>query len=81
MDNLIVKTVAVFDRPFKLPDFNEALPAGEYDIETELASPPDHGDPDAWKASVVVNLHPRVSHRRRVPYVSISTCLTMPPSE
>lgn len=62
MDDQTTKTVAVFDRPFKLPGFDETLPAGEYDIETELASPPDHNDPQAWKASVVVHLHPRLSH-------------------
>ena len=62
MDDQTDKTVAVFDRPFNLPGFDETLPAGEYDIETELASPPDHKDPEAWKASVVVHLHPRLSH-------------------
>jgi len=62
MDDQTAKTVAVFDRPFKLPGFNETLPAGDYDIETELVSPPDHKHPEAWKASVVVHLHPRVSH-------------------
>ncbi|TLP55493.1 hypothetical protein FEE96_22510 [Parasedimentitalea maritima] len=58
----IAKTIAVFDLPFNLAGFDETLPAGEYDIETELASPPDHKDPEAWKASVVVHLHPRLSH-------------------
>ncbi|MEL7516702.1 MAG: hypothetical protein AAGK03_19010 [Pseudomonadota bacterium] len=61
MDEQTAKTIAVFDQPFKLPGFDEMLPAGEYDIETELASPPDHKDPQAWKASVVVHLHPRLS--------------------
>jgi hypothetical protein len=45
-----------------VPGFGETLPAGEYDIETELVSPPDHLDPEAWKASVLVKLHPRISH-------------------
>jgi hypothetical protein len=62
MDDLITKTVAVFARPFTVPDFDETLPAGEYEIETELASPPDHLHPEAWKASVLVRLHPRTSH-------------------
>ncbi|WP_299146667.1 hypothetical protein [uncultured Tateyamaria sp.] len=62
MDEQRAKTIAVFDRPFNLPGFDEMLPAGEYDIETEFASPPDHKDPQAWKASVVVHLHPRLSH-------------------
>lgn len=62
MDNTLAKGVVVFDRPFKMPGFDETLPAGEYDIETELASPPDHRDPEAWKASVMIHLLPRTSH-------------------
>lgn len=62
MQDSISKTVAVFARPFTLPGFDETLPAGEYEIETEMVSPPDHLDPQAWKASVLVKLHPRVSH-------------------
>lgn len=57
-----LKTTVVFLRPFSLPSLNEMLPAGEYDLETELSSPPDHQNPDAWKASVLVQLHPRLSH-------------------
>ncbi|WP_299614500.1 hypothetical protein [uncultured Tateyamaria sp.] len=72
MDDQTTKTVAVFDRPFKLPGFDETLPAGEYDIETELASPPDHKDPQAWKASVVVHLHPRLSHPGLTRSLSVS---------
>ncbi len=62
MEDLTSKTVAVFSRPFTVPGFGETLPAGEYDIETELVSPPDHLDPEAWKASVLVTLHPRITH-------------------
>lgn len=62
MEDLTSKTVAVFSRPFIVPGFGETLPAGEYDIETELASPPGHLVPEAWKASVLVRLHPRISH-------------------
>lgn len=62
MDNKTAKTVAVFDRPFSLPGFDETLPAGEYYVETELGPPPDHKDPEAWRASVVVQLHTRDSH-------------------
>ena len=62
MEDLTSKTVAVFARPFTVPGFNETLPAGEYEIETELVSPPDQEDPAAWKASVLVKLHPRTSH-------------------
>lgn len=62
MEDLTSKTIAVFSRPFTVPGFAETLPAGEYEIETELVSPPDRQDPAAWKASVLVNLHPRVSH-------------------
>lgn len=62
MEELTSKTVAVFSRPFTVTGFNETLPAGEYEIETELVSPPDQQDPAAWKASVLVKLHPRISH-------------------
>ncbi|RBO52525.1 hypothetical protein DSD19_14110 [Rhodovulum sp. BSW8] len=62
MEDLTSKTVAVFSRPFTVPGFDETLPAGEYEIETEVASPPDQRDPAAWKASVLVKLHPRISH-------------------
>ncbi|WP_101069202.1 hypothetical protein [Roseovarius salinarum] len=72
MENQTAKTVAIFDRPFKLPGFDETLPAGEYDVETELASPPDHKDPEAWKASVVVQLHPRESHPGLTRSLSVS---------
>lgn len=51
-----------FSRAFTLPGFDEMLPAGEYDIETELAAPVDHLNPDDWKASVLVHLHPRKTH-------------------
>ncbi len=62
MEELTSKTIAVFSRPFTDPGFNEMLPAGEYEIETELVSTPDQQDPAAWKASVLVKLHPRTSH-------------------
>ncbi|WP_093039078.1 hypothetical protein [Roseovarius azorensis] len=62
MDNLTSKTTAVFSRPFTVPGFDETLPAGEYEIETELSSPPSHLNPQAWKASVLVHLNPRISH-------------------
>ena len=62
MEDLTRKTVAVFARPFTVPGFDETLPPGEYEIETELASPPDHRDPEGWKASVLMKLHTRVSH-------------------
>ena len=62
MKDLTSKSVAVFARPFTVPSFNETLPAGEYEIETELVSPPGHLDPESWKASVLVKLHPRVAH-------------------
>ncbi|WP_073130606.1 hypothetical protein [Palleronia salina] len=62
MEDLTSKTVAVFSRPFNVSGFDETLPAGEYEIETEVASPPDQRDPAAWKASVLVKLHPRIPH-------------------
>ncbi|SIT18302.1 hypothetical protein SAMN05421759_12919 [Roseivivax lentus] len=62
MENLTSKTVAIFSQPFNVPGFDETLPAGEYGIETELMPPPNQRDPDAWKASVILTLHPRTTH-------------------
>ncbi|MDP5220937.1 hypothetical protein Q5Y75_27505 [Ruegeria sp. 2205SS24-7] len=62
MDQIVSKTIAVFSRPFTFPGFDELLPAGQYDVETELCAPPDYLDPEAWKASVLICLHPRKSH-------------------
>jgi hypothetical protein len=59
---VISRTTVAFARPFDLPGFDEQLPAGDYDIETELSAPPDHRDPARWKASVMVALHSRSSH-------------------
>jgi hypothetical protein len=59
MEDLTSKTIAVFTRPFNIPGFDETLPPGSYEIETELASPPDYLHPEAWKASVLVRLHAR----------------------
>lgn len=39
MEDLTSKSVAVFSRPFTVLGFAETLPAGEYEIETELVSP------------------------------------------
>lgn len=72
MDELTSKTVAVFSQPFTLPAFGETLPAGEYDIETELVAPPDHLHPEAWTASVLVKLHPRISHPGLVRTLTVS---------
>lgn len=62
MSELTIKTTVVFDRPFRIAGFDEYLPAGEYDIETEVQAPADHLDPEQWKASALVQLHPRASH-------------------
>jgi hypothetical protein len=59
---VISRTTIVFLRPFDLPGFDERLPAGDYDIETELSAPHDHRDPKRWKASVMLKLHPRSTH-------------------
>jgi hypothetical protein len=57
------KITAVFSASFNVTGLDEMLPAGEYEIETELTSAPDPRHLDIWKASVVVNLHPDASHR------------------
>ena len=55
------KTTAVFGEPFGFLGLDALFPAGEYDVETEIEAPPVHLDPEAWKASVLVRLHPRHS--------------------
>lgn len=70
-----IKTTAVFLRPFKLPSFNEALPPGEYELETQLLEPVDWIEPGAWSSSVLVRLHPRASHP------GLSRTLTVPLAE
>jgi len=62
MQGPISKSTVIFERPFSIPGFDELLPAGEYDLETEIDAPPDHLDPEKWKASVRVRLHARGSH-------------------
>lgn len=62
MEDLISRTTIVFSRPFTVPGFEETLPAGDYDVETELGAPTSHLDPEQWKASVLVHLHARKSH-------------------
>lgn len=59
---MISRTTVVFARPFVLPGFDEHLPAGDYDIETEISAPPDDRDPARWRASVMVALHSLASH-------------------
>lgn len=62
MPATISKTTATFSRPFRVPGFDEMIPAGDYAVETELRAPIDHLEPENWKASVLVHLHPRKSH-------------------
>jgi hypothetical protein len=62
MQGPISKSTAIFERPFNIPGFDELLPAGEYCLETEIDAPPNHRDPEKWKASVRVRLHARGSH-------------------
>jgi hypothetical protein len=57
-----IKTTAVFLQPFQLPSFNETLPPGEYEIETQLLEPVDWIEPGTWTSSVLVHLHPRATH-------------------
>ncbi len=54
--------IVIFARPFRIPGFPETLPAGEYEVESDMVSPPDLRDPGGWKESVQIKLHPRVSH-------------------
>jgi len=70
-----IQTTAVFLRPFQRSRFNETLPAGEYQIETQRLKPADWIGPGAWASSVVVRLPPRASH----PW--LSRTLTVPLAE
>lgn len=69
------KTTAIFLQPFELPSFNETLPAGEYEIETELVEPLGRMEPGTWASSVQVRLQPRASHP------GLSRILTVPLAE
>jgi hypothetical protein len=57
-----IKTTVVFLKPFQLPSFNETLPPGEYDVETQLLEPADWIEPGTWTSSVLVHLHARDAH-------------------
>lgn len=57
-----IRTTAIFLQPFELASFDEVLPAGEYEIETELVDPVDWIEPGNWTASVLVHLQSRASH-------------------
>ncbi len=69
------RMIAVFERPFTIPGFDETLPAGEYGIETEDCAPPGYLAPGDWKASVYVKLHTRKSRP------GLSRILTVPLSD
>jgi hypothetical protein len=56
------KTVVVFLQAFELAGFDEILPAGEYEIETDLPARVDSTEPDNLMPNVFVHLHPRASH-------------------
>ncbi|AZB65267.1 hypothetical protein EBL87_13225 [Cereibacter sphaeroides] len=58
MAQRIVRSTAVFLRPFHLPGYDAELPAGRYQLDTEIRPPAGMTDPAAWRASVVIHLHP-----------------------
>lgn len=60
--NSRIRTTAVFLQPFELASFDEVLPAGEYEIETEMLDLVDWIEPGSWTASVLVHLQSRTSH-------------------
>ena len=70
-----IRTTAVFLQPFELASFDEVLPPGDYEIETELMDPVDWIEPGSWTASVLVHLKPRTSHP------GLSRTLTVPLTE
>ncbi|ACM03672.1 hypothetical protein [Cereibacter sphaeroides] len=58
MADRIVRSTAVFLRPFRLPGYDAELPAGRYQLDTEIRPPAGMPDPAAWRALVVIHLHP-----------------------
>lgn len=70
-----IRTTAVLLQPFELASFDEVLPAGDYEIETELMDPVDWIEPGSWTASVLVHLKSRASHP------GLSRTLTVPLTE
>ncbi|MGC9457880.1 MAG: hypothetical protein ACP5DC_10220 [Halothiobacillaceae bacterium] len=70
-----IKTTAIFLQPFELASFNEIMPAGEYEIETEVLDPADGIEPESWTSSVLVHLNPPASHP------GLSRTLTVPLAE
>ena len=70
-----IRTTAVFPQPFEITSFDEELPAGDYEIETEFIDPVDWIEPGNWKASVLVHLKPWTSRP------DLSRNLTLPLTE
>ncbi|WP_202530648.1 hypothetical protein [Maritimibacter harenae] len=60
--SVAIKTTAVFLRPFELDGFDEVLPAGEYEIETEIPVPENLHEPRHWTPHVLLRLPTRSSH-------------------
>ena len=54
MSAVKARTTGVFARAFRVPGLDEWLPAGEYDLETELEAPSGFPDPESWKKSGVI---------------------------
>jgi hypothetical protein len=69
-----IKTTAVFLRPLQLPSFNETLPPGEYEIETQVLKPLDWIEPGTWTSSVLVHLHPRTTHPGLTRTLTVPLC-------
>ncbi|WP_422071576.1 hypothetical protein [Tranquillimonas rosea] len=61
-DKRTIQSIIYFRRPFRIPGFEELLPAGSYEVETEVRAPEGCPDIDVWKESVLLHLHPRMSH-------------------
>lgn len=57
-----IRTIAIFHKPFKLPTLNETLPAGEYEIETEISDAVGVLSSPDWTTKVQVKLQPRAQY-------------------
>ena len=53
---------ATLRKSFKLKSFDEALPAGQYDIEIDGYSSDSSGNQEKYVYSVILHLHPCVSN-------------------
>ena len=72
-----IRTTAVFLQQLELAGYDQALPAGEYEVETELVDPVVCIEMGNWTASVLVHIklgtsHPGQSRTLTVPLTELA---------